>query len=157
MKKKKVRPAATNLTIPERLPNSVVEFDSLIDRLMKAYGFTARNHVVATVATRIKHLPIDQSHATLDYFGACVIKNAAFQLADTLLNLVAHQESVQNCVAELTRNPNNAEPRDALMKGALQGSEYARKALKDLGIPLEEKCVLSVVPPVQDAQPNGSA
>lgn len=114
------------------LPTTSDEFEILIDRLVKDYKLPDRNHAAAVVSNRIMHLPPEQATATLEYFGHCVIKNIAFQLAQSKGQMVQHKNQINTLFATLTSTPGDTQARDTLEAAAKDGSEYAKEKLAEL-------------------------
>ena len=128
MKKKR------NTTSRVLVPVNEKEFDTLVDKIMLLFGFISREHVIAVVANRIMHMPPDQDVTTLEYLGACVRKNIAYQLAEQVGKNNTHKIQIEDLTAMLKQDRGNLQAADALQKHANQGSPFAKAALESLGI-----------------------
>lgn len=111
------------------LPTTPEAFDSLIDRLIKVYKLSNKEHASAVVATRIMHLPPDQAACTLEYLGHCVMKNMAYQVAEHQSKTIQHRMQVDQLIAMLKSNPDDQQTVDLLEQAILDGSTYAKEKL----------------------------
>jgi hypothetical protein len=139
------------------LPITEAEFEAFADKIIAKYKLPNKEHAMAVIANRIKHLPPDQATATMEYFGHCVLKNIAFQVADIVGSKVSHKVQVEDLVKTLTNTPNDAQARDQLEKFATEGSPLAKEALEKLGLPLVEKTGLKVVTTTEEQTIDASA
>lgn len=116
-------------------PTTEEAFDRLIHKLVVKYKLPNEEHAAVVVANRIMHLPPDQATATLDYLGHCVLKNIAYQVAQTKAQKISHKMQIDQLISNLTANINDQQSRDALQMAASQGSEYAHECLGQLNGP----------------------
>jgi hypothetical protein len=114
------------------LPTTEKAFDRLIKVLVKKYKLPSEEHATAVVARQIMHLPVDQATTTLEYLGHCVLKNMAYQLAQSKGRGVQHRSQIDQLVAELTSDPANQQAMDHLEQAISDGSEYAKLALEKI-------------------------
>lgn len=119
-------------------PVTDAQFDALVDAVCARFNLTNREHAESVIAIRISHLPPDQASATLEYFGHCVIKNIAFQLAQARCSRAQHKVQIDNIDAVLTASPCDQQALDALQKAVDQGSEYAKKVLDKYTCPVAQ-------------------
>lgn len=128
------------------LPTTDKEFDALVKAVVKKFKLKNSDHAGAVIANRIMHLPPDNATTTLEYLGACVLKNIAFQVAQNRGRGIQHRMEVDDLAATLTADPLNHEARDKLEGAAAAGSEYAKKALKTICPPQPHEAALAPVP-----------
>lgn len=126
-----------------KLPTTDAEYESLLTRLMEKYSLKDRLHADGIVSMTIRHLPRDQATATLDYFGACIIKNMAHQLAEHRAKTIQHGMQVKHLEDLLKTEPNNQQAMDELEKAAREGSQAAKDALERL-LPKPEQNVVAI-------------
>ncbi len=116
------------------LPTTPDLFDKLVDRVVAKYNLPERDHAAAVIANRMMHLPPDQAYCTEQYLAHCVLKNVAYQVAQSKGSQIQHKMQIDALAAALTADPLNQEVIDALEKAANQGSEYAKKVLASQSI-----------------------
>lgn len=121
------------------LPTTPEQFDELVSAITKKFGLPNEEHAAAVIANRIMHLPPDQATTTLEYLGHCVLKNMAYQVAQSKGRGIQHRGEVDQLIAQLTSDPLNQQARDALDKAAADGSEYAKNALSKLHEPAQNQ------------------
>ncbi len=124
--------ALYNETVEIFLPTTEEAFDKLIDDLVETYKLPSKEHATAVVANRIQHLPPDQATTTMKYLGHCVLKNIAFQIAQSKHQKVTHKLQIDQLIQVLKGSPNDAQARDAIDKEISEGSEYAKEELAKL-------------------------
>jgi len=112
---------------------------------VKQFKLPNAEHATAVVANRIMHLPPDQDTTTMEYLGACVRKNVAYQVAESQGRRIAHKIQVDMIVTELKANPLNQQAMDALEKAVNEGSEYAKQARAGLSLEPSHAKVLNLV------------
>lgn len=112
-----------------RLPQSIQEFDALVDRVVKKYKLMDPHHAAAVISVAIRHLPTTQGYSTVDYFGEYIQKAIANHVADHKNNMLKHEHQIDQLSSILKQDPNDNQARDGLEKAANEGSEYAKKAL----------------------------
>lgn len=124
------------------LPRTEKEFDELVNKVCAKYKLENKEHAASVIAIRISHMPPDQATATLEYFGHCVIKNIAYQIAQNRCEKIQHKQQILALEELLKANPNDQQAIDALQKAASAGSELAKQTLdKYIGTPEELKTV----------------
>lgn len=111
------------------LPQNEKEFDQLVHTLCKKYKLPNAEHAAAVVANRIQHLGPDQATSTLEYFGHCILKNIAYQVAEHRSKTIQHKMSIDQLMTLLKNNPNDQQAVDALEQAVNQGSQYAKEQL----------------------------
>jgi hypothetical protein len=127
------------------LPVTEEAFDLLVNDLVQEYKLPNLEHAAAVIANRIMHLPADQADVVPEYLAHCVLKNVAYQIAQSKGRMLAHKSQVDILAAELKINPLNQEATDALEKAASEGSEYAKKALQERSLTSEPAPILNLV------------
>ena len=127
------------------LPTTEDQFDNLITALCEMYALPNKEHAAAVVANRIMHLPADQATSTMKYLGHSVLKNIAYQVAQSKGMRVAHKVQVDQLIQTLKATPNDQQSRDALQKAINEGSDYAKAELEKLELPAQEVPTLSIV------------
>jgi len=113
------------------LPRTPEEFDLLVKAVVKKYKIDTPDLACAVIATRIQHMPVDQSTTTLEYLGGCVIKSLAYNIATHKLQTLNHKYQVDAIMNALKVNPYDQEARDALIKASNEGSGYAKEKLAE--------------------------
>lgn len=112
------------------VPTTQAEFDTLIKKVKKTYKqIQNMEHAEAVIANRIQHLPPDVATTTIQYLGFCVIKNMAWQLADSRGKTLHHKSQIDDFYQQWIQDPANAKAYDAIAKAALDGSAYASETL----------------------------
>jgi hypothetical protein len=129
-----------------KLPISVAEYDSLVSKLVKKYGFDDANHVSAVVSVAIRHIDNQTAYTTMDYLAQCIWKQMSNHVANHKGELIKHEVQVDQLVAMFKQDPNNQQVLDQLNSFSDQGSEYAKLALAKLNSTAE--AALSLVPSV---------
>ena len=120
------------LNLKIRLPTSTEEFDALVARLVKKYGFKEPEHVAAVISVAIRHIDNQTGYTTLHYLAQCVWKQMANHVANHKGELIKHKVQVDNMVNMFKQDPNNAQVLDELKKYADNGFEYAKTELAKL-------------------------
>lgn len=118
-----------------KLPTSLEEFNSLIDRLCSKYPIKDKLHAAAVVSVAIRHLPNDTCFTTLDYLYQTVEKSLANHIANHVGEKSRHEAQINQLVFMLKDNPNNQQALDDLRKASDQGSEYAKAELAKIDNP----------------------
>ena len=137
-----------------RLPISVAEYDSLVAKLVKKYGFEDSSHVAAVISVAIRHIDNQTAHTTLEYLRDCVYKQMANHVANHKGELIKHTVQVDNMVATFKQDPNNQQVLDELQKYADGGFDYAKDALAKLQAAVTPQSNLSLVPTMPKAEPK---
>ena len=114
------------------LPTTEEQFDKLIDDLTGMYALPNKEHASAVVANRIMHLPADQATSTMRYLGHSVLKNIAYQVAQSKGMRIAHKAQIDQLIQTLKATPNDQQSRDAITKAIGEGSEYAKAEIEKL-------------------------
>lgn len=120
------------------LPRMQSQFDALAARVIKKFRLTDIRHTHALMANAIKALPPTAAHTTLEYLGHYIIHNIGWHIADRKSKILQHEGQIEDLESQCRQDPNNAQPRDALIKAAAEGSPAAREALERLGTPVIE-------------------
>jgi len=139
-----------------RLPISVAEYDTLVAKLVKKYGFEDQNHVAAVISVAIRHIDNQTAHTTIEYLAGCIWKQMANHVASHKGDLIKHQVQVDNMVAMFKQEPNNQQILDELRKYADGGFEYAKTELAKLEAAITPASNLSLVP-IPNVEPQTSA
>lgn len=111
-----------------KLPTTHEGFQSLVDMVVKKYGYSNPKHAASVIAVKIMHLPTDQSQVELDYFARCIDRNLAHNVADQMNKRANHEFGIDQIEQELSLNPNNQQAWDDLEKAVEMGSPYAKDA-----------------------------
>lgn len=115
-----------------KLPQTPEEFDKLINHLASTYRLPDKAHAAAIISVAIRHLPNDVDRCTESYLVASVRKNIANHVCASVSNRLQHEAEVTQLVALCKANPNDMQARDALTAAAHEGSEVAKKGLKEV-------------------------
>lgn len=115
---------------PRFLPITHDEFNALVKRVTTRYKIENNVHASSVIANRMMHLPPEQAQASDEYFGHCVLKNIAFQVAQNQGSRIAHENQIDELIQHLHADKNNNQARDAIVKAINDGSPYAAAALK---------------------------
>jgi hypothetical protein len=133
-----------------RLPISVAEYDTLVAKLVKKYGFAEPNHVSAVISVAIRHIDNQTAYTTYDYLAQCVWKQMANHVANHKGELIKHAVQVDQLVSMFKQDPNNQQVLDQLSLFASQGSDYAKAELDKIQFVIGKKSDLSLVPTQSD-------
>lgn len=121
---------------PINLPTTEHAFDLLVKEVIDRYNLPDSDHAAAIIAQRIMHTKVDEATTTLRYLGHSVLRNIAFQVAQSKGSKIAHRHQIDDLVSQLKANPNDQQVRDALVKAVNEGSEYAKEKVDGLDLPL---------------------
>jgi hypothetical protein len=133
-----------------RLPISVAEYDTLVAKLIKKYGFAEKDHVSAVISVAIRHIDNQTAYTTYDYLAQCIWKQMANHVANHKGELIKHAVQVDQLVAMFKQDPNNQQVLDQLSLFASQGSDYAKAELDKIQFVIGKKSDLSLVPTQSD-------
>lgn len=134
-----------------KLPTTVEEFDSLVDRVASKFTLSDKNHAAAIISVAIRHLPNDQAYTTYSYLGQSVLKNLANYVANYKGQTIQQDTQVRQLIEMLTQDPNNQQAIDELQKASDQGNDKAKSILLKLNAVAEP--ALEVVVP-ENVQPE---
>ena len=126
-----------------KLPTTLEEYESLLDRVIAKFKLTDRHHAKALMAMAIKHTTVTDAYTTLDYLGHYILHNIAWYVADNVSKTLQHKAQVEQLEAILKTDPNNQQAMDALQKAANEGSEDAKSAIERL-LPAPEQNVVAL-------------
>lgn len=130
MRKTKAKPQAKAKQV--LLPITEAGFDAFIKTLVKTYKLPNEEHAAAVVANRIQHLPVDQAYVSLEHLAHCVLKNVAYQVAQSKSRLIQHKMQIEQLEAALKVNPLDQQALDHLEAAIKEGSTYAQEAFDRL-------------------------
>lgn len=114
-----------------KLPTTLAEFDTLVDKVVKKYKLEDKHHAAAIISVAIRHLPNEQAYSTLDYLGQYVLKNLANFVANHKGQVLQQKSQIDALVNILANDPNDNQARDQLYL-ASQESEYAKEQFEKL-------------------------
>lgn len=117
-----------------KLPQTLAEFDTLVEKVCKRYKLQDSNHAAAIISVAIRHIPNDKSYTTLEYLGQTVQKNIANHIADHKSQMLRHGAEIEMLLSKIKENPLDQQSRDALQKAANDGSEAALNAIASLEV-----------------------
>lgn len=114
------------------LPRTQTEFKTLVDKVVEKYDLPNKDHAAAVIGIAITHTARDQAFVTMDHLGYSVIRNIAYQVAQSTVSEMNHKNQIDQLSAMLSSDPFNQQALDQLEKASKEGSDYAKEALTKL-------------------------
>lgn len=115
-----------------KMPQTVAEFDKLVDKVVAKYSLSDKHHAAAIISVAIRHLPNDQGYTTLQYLGESVMKNVANYVANHKGETLRHESQIKQLESILLNEPNNQQALDEMTKAANEGSALAKETIARL-------------------------
>jgi hypothetical protein len=111
------------------VPQSEIDFDELVDELVRRFELPDKTHAAVVLANTIQRLPADQCYSTLNHFGNCILKSIGYSVALHKSRMLNQRQQIDVIAQTLKSNPHDQQALDALESASKEGSEYAKEVL----------------------------